>query len=445
MQPEGSAGKDERFGPLVVGGIVAGLILPPLLFCLGTRGPSIEPSEAERLMSSDSTAWVLFDVRSREAFESVHIPGAINPAASSFTAPLGVEWRERLAGKTHIMVVCTIGADSTRVVSELRRSGFSQAVSVTGGMDHWLQVVPGGMCFAANGQGGQQGPVELVPRRILSFFEQSVISVTAFGVKPLYELLALIVAILLWRAGESDLAALRRSMIAFFLGENACSVNFFFFDGLSRLWEFLHSFGMIVAFGFFAYACMEAFDSRVVRFSAPDQRCSLLVSCGHCYKYQDVRCPLRRTFLLVTLSAAALAFMPLTAIPSLRYVRGDVFGTDVLFGHPFVAQLFEARLCPLLALPFFLAAWSVLWRMREQGFGLSKVLLAMGLGPLSFGLIRFIIYWGYEANPLWADAWEELTELLFVALAFWVVLGMDQVRGAWPLKLMRGMLNRGGT
>lgn len=427
----------------VAGAIVAGLVLPPLLSWYAVRGPSIEPHEAERRMSSNDSDWILVDVRSKEEFESVHIPGAVNLPATTLAAGLDGEWRGQLAGKSPIMVVCNIGVSSSRVVGALRRHGFSEAVSVAGGMDRWLQIVPGGLCFAGSSRSGQRGPVVLVPRQILSLFEQAVISVTAFGVKPVYELLALILAILLWRSRETDLAALRRSMVAFFLGENACSVNFFFFDGLSPLWEFFHSFGMIVAFGFFAYACMEAVDRRAIRFTEPDKRCSLLGSCGHCYKYEDVRCPLRRTFLVVPLSVAVLAYMPLTAVPSLRYVRGNVFGTDVLFGHPFVAQLFETRLCPLLALPLFLAAWGLLWRMREAGFGLSKVLLAMGLGPLTFGLIRFMIYWGYEANPLWADAWEELTEFLFVAFAFWLVIGMDQVRTVWPLRLLKAPVDRG--
>jgi hypothetical protein len=180
---------------------------------------------------------------------------------------------------------------------------------------------------------------------------------------------------------------------------------------------------------------MEAVDARVVHFSARSERCALLATCGSCYKHREVRCALYRLFLFVPPAAAALALMLFTAKPGLRYVHGDVFGTDVLFGHPLVPQLFEIRLCPLLAVPFLIAAFAVLLVSKERGFEASKILLAMGLGPLSFGLVRFLLYWGWAANPIWADAWEELTELLFVGFAMWLVLGIERVRPRWLPRL----------
>ena len=64
---------------------------------------------------------------------------------------------------------------------------------------------------------------------------------------------------------------------------------------------------------------------------------------------------------------------------------------------------------------------------RESRFEASKMFYAMGAGPLGFSLLRFFLYWGYQERPLWADAWEEITEFLFIALLFWVVLRIRAV------------------
>ncbi|MDA8115790.1 MAG: rhodanese-like domain-containing protein [Actinomycetota bacterium] len=427
-----------RLNPLVFWAVLAGLILPPLLFWLALwRGPSIGPRQAEQGMTSSAADWVLVDVRSREAFEAAHIQGAVNIPYKTFSAEPNGVWRDQLKGAAAIMVVCNVGVASARAVDTLRRSGFPQAVSVVGGLDGWAQVSKGGLCLAGGTRSEPREAISMVPRQEFSLLDQLVICAVAFGLKPLYEVLALVPVVLLWKFRDADLTALRRSMIAFFLGENACAVNFVFFNDQSRLWEYLHSYGMLVAFGLICYAFMEALDSRVIRFSAPGERCALLATCGQCYKHQQVRCTLYRVFLFVPPAAAVLALMLLTAKPGFRFVHGAVFGDDVLFGHPLVPQLFEVRLCPLLAIPLFIAAWGVLLLSREKGFHCSKILLAMGLGPLAFGLMRFLIYWGYSANPLWADAWEELTEFLFVAFLLWLVLGMKQVRSLWLARFGR--------
>jgi rhodanese-related sulfurtransferase len=412
--------------------VLAGLIVPPVLSWLSTRGPTVSVDEAEHRMSAGQVGWRLVDVRSSDQYAKGHVDGAINIPFETLSSEPNGSWRDQLNGATSIMVMCNVGASSARAVHALHGLGFTQAVSVAGGLDRWMQVSKAGMCIATGSQAAKPPrSTGMVPEQRFSLLEQLVICTVAFGIKPVYELLALLIVIMLWRSTDADLAALRRSMIAFFIGENACTVNFLLFDDQSRLWEFFHSYGMLAAFGLAFYALMEAVDQRIVRFSERNERCALLATCGRCYKHQQVRCPLYRLFLFVPPTAAVLAFMLWTAKPGLRYVHGVVFGSDVLFGHPLVPQLFEVRLCPLLAAPFLVAAWMVLFVSKESGFGLSKILLSIGLGPLSFGLMRFLIYWGYSVNPLWADVWEELTELLFVGFAIWLVLGNDRLRPRW--------------
>ena len=408
----------------------------PLLFWWTTRSNhSCPPEEAGARLAAAGTSGILLDVRSRDAFEALHLDGAINIPAEELSHDPGAAWRKNLEGKSVIMVICRIGASSAAVVERLRKAGFPQAVSVEGGMDAWLQGSGPGRCRGITcAQPVAGGSAGLLPRQDYTLLAQVMVTLSAFAIKPLYLLMSLLIVILLWNCPESDLASLRRSMAAFFLGEMACAVNFLFLHDQSRLWEYFHSIGMLIAFGFFFYAAMEAADARLIHFSNHSSRCALLAVCGQCYKNLAVRCRLYRLFLFVPLAAAVLPFMLFTAETHLLFFQSNVLGTEIVFGHPLVPQLFEIRICPLLAIPFLLGAWLVLWRKREGGFDESKILLAMGLGPLSFGLMRFLIYWGYSSNPLWGDFWEEATEFLFIAFLLWLILGTDHVRTWWTTR-----------
>ncbi len=84
----------------------------------------------------------------------------------------------------------------------------------------------------------------------------------------------------------------------------------------------------------------------------------------------------------------------------------------------------------MAALVFFVLSFLVLLTRKEEGVAVSKNLFAVGLGPFSFSLMRFLCFWGYSRNPLWAEAWEEITEFLFVGLVLCILL---QVRKATAL------------
>ena len=125
--------------------------------------------------------------------------------------------------------------------------------------------------------------------------------------------------------------------------------------------------------------------------------------------------------------------IPLSASLGSRFSEANIFGSTVIFGHPVIYQFLEVRIYPVLSLFLFAAALIALLRLKENGFAASKIYFAMGMGPLGFSLLRFVFYWGYQDNPLWADAWEEITEFLFIAVLLWVAL---RVRAAHD----RGML-----
>src|SRR5208283_1250422 len=110
--------------------------------------------------------------------------------------------------------------------------------------------------------------------RSTGLFEQWLVAVTAFGIKPAYVLISLATILWLWRQRSPDLVALRCGLIAFWLGENACSVDYLMLQGNSDLWEYFHNFGMTVCFSFVTYALLEGLDRRLIKYSAAKDRCA---------------------------------------------------------------------------------------------------------------------------------------------------------------------------
>jgi hypothetical protein len=295
-------------------------------------------------------------------------------------------------------------------------------------MDAWLSHHEKGTKLPVARVRTEQGIREGVKRVDFSLFEQVVICGAGFFIKPVYELISLLLIILLWKSRDPDLTALRHSMIAFFIGENACTANYLFYNHRSLLMEYLHMYGMLVCFGLAFYALMRSADIRVFHFSELKTRCTLLPLCIKCYKYQEVSCNLRLIFLFVIPAVAVLAFMPLTAVLGSHFVAGNIFGEEVVFGQSRIYQLLEVRIWPITALIFFLPAFIVLLVKKEQGMQVSKILFAAGLGPLGFSFMRFLTYWGYAENPLWADTWEEVTEFLFISFLLWIIVRIRMVQ-----------------
>ncbi|MCP4695109.1 MAG: rhodanese-like domain-containing protein [Desulfobacterales bacterium] len=400
------------------------MILPPVAFwAVFLRTPSISPGKAKQLIADWKEEVILVDVTTPSRYEKLHLKGAVNiPLDEISSRPRGA-WTGMLKGKKHILLICPSGLLSAFATDKLRELGFDNALNVEGGMDAWRA---GGK----RGRGDEiilvmtpLGEMDAAPQLQFTLLEQITVCVAAFGLKPLYTIFSLSLA-LVWlrKKKEADLVALRRSMLAFFFGENACAVNFLFFNEQSLLAEYLHDYGMLVCFSFAMYALMKAMDARIIKFTDPKAKCALLPHCEKCYKYQDIGCQMRELFLFAIPATAIIALMPLTAEIGGYFHVGDVFGDNVVFGHTALQQYIEVRLCPLAALLFFAASFIILFRREEKGIGASKVYYAAGLGALGFSLMRLLTYWGYSANPIWADSWEEITEFLFIVSVLWIIL-----------------------
>lgn len=93
---------------------------------------SIDVVEAERRLREDEDRPLLVDVREESEFAEVRAPGAVLVPMSSFAARAGELPKDR-----PLMIVCHLGGRSAAAAGFLIRSGWSDVVNVTGGMDAW--------------------------------------------------------------------------------------------------------------------------------------------------------------------------------------------------------------------------------------------------------------------------------------------------------------------
>jgi rhodanese-related sulfurtransferase len=374
-----------------------------------SRVPGVSAAQAKALLNSTNSAAVLVDVRPAAAYSSNHVAGAVNwpfEVIASLTSTNDIP--PSLQGK-NLLLLCDVGFSSACATRKLRALGMSEARNVTRGLEGWL----------AYGDGKKSD----LPFRAMSSLEQWSAVTIAFLIKPIYMTLSLLLMIWIWRQRAADLTALRWGLIWFWIGENACSIDFLFFKRASDFWEFLHGYGMAVSFSFIAYAFLEGFDHRVVKFSPEKERCAALSLCRACVKYSDAPCGLKRLFTVMIPALAVLALMPLTAGFQLASYDTIIVGTAHNYYHLPSSQLLELRYCPALALILFAAAWLVLLFKRHEPVAASKVLLAAATGPLSFGMLRMFFVASFSDRLVWFDVWEEITELLSIlsiGLVLWV-------------------------
>jgi hypothetical protein len=280
--------------------------------------------------------------------------------------------------------------------------------------------------------------------RDTSLFEQWLVVIIAFGIKPVYMLLSLIGIILLRRQRSPDLVAMRWGLIAFWFGECACSINYMLAHANSDFWEYLHNFGMAVCFSFVTYAMLEGMDRRLIKLSSSKDRCSALSLCRTCIKHADVPCRLVRVFKLLIPATLVVAIMlPSTTLKSVAYDT-NILGSLVHFAETPADQLFEIRYCPALAILLLTVSWLVLLFKREEPVPLSKVLFAAAMGPLGFGFMRLFLSAAYQDDLILYVVWEELTELVFAVGVLFILRVFRRALLAGEVATMQNKLGTAG-
>jgi len=395
--------------------ILIGAFLPITLywFIYGNT-EMVTPLQAKVLLNQADSNALLIDIRSKEKYDSAHINQSRHWSNQAILAVKSKESvPEEFQNKT-ILLICDNGILSNFAVKHLKKIGIQNAINVRGGLQEWIGSV-------SEPQGGKyetfissSGLVSEFPTKISPLSEKLIAVISAYVIKPTYTILSLVLAILLWRKNETDLVALRWSMIFFFLGENCCAINFLIFTNKSYLFEYLHSFGMLLSFSFVAYAVVAGIDCRILMLSSPDKKCAVLKLCKKCIKYENVPCGLKRVFLIIIPASIVIALMPLCSDWHLNSYNTVIFGTFYNYSHQIIHQQFEFLYCPIAAVMLLAVSFLILLFKKENPLHLSKLFFAAGIGPLGFGLFRAILAGIYNQNLVWFNFWEEFTELLFI-------------------------------
>jgi len=124
-------------------------------------------------------------------------------------------------------------------------------------------------------------------------------------------------------------------------------------------------------------------------------------------------------FAMLIPATIIVAFIPLFADLKSSVYDTTVWGKPVHYAEAMSDQLFEIRYCPAVAILLLASSWLVLLFKRVEPVPPAKILFAAALGPLVFGFMRLFLVAVYRDDAVWANAWEEITELVFVvAIAF---------------------------
>lgn len=380
---------------------------------LGVGGMDAET--LQRRMGAGQPTLVL-DTRDPASFAAGHIRGAVPLNLGQVD---GYVTRARPADGTALVLVCYRGNQSLAAAVAARSRGHRATFSLRGGMTRWRALsLP-----VEEGPGQPPRPALLRPPVVqVSQLAQVSNVVAAFGFKPAYMLLTLVMILWLRRARARDLVLIRRGLIAFLVGEGLCAVNFLFANNHSDTLEILHGAGMVFMGAYLSWGLYQLLDDRLLRLSDPEARCLVQRVCGRCWKREQVSCGVQRVFLFAAPALAVVALMPLcTPLRSHNYLV-PILGTDVPWVWTPQILMVELRLYPALASALMLVTFLALLRGKEH-MERAKLPFFVAVGLMTFSAMRYMLMQSYHEAPCWSDFWEETTELLSVlglGLALWV-------------------------
>jgi rhodanese-related sulfurtransferase len=106
------------------------LFLPTLSTLIGGKG--LSPTEATILINRRKAA--VLDLRESEAYKAGHLPGAKHIDAAGLTAAIE---KLKLDRNNPLILVCDTGAQSRKVIAEVKKLGFAEVAALDGGVQAW--------------------------------------------------------------------------------------------------------------------------------------------------------------------------------------------------------------------------------------------------------------------------------------------------------------------
>ncbi len=350
------------------------------------------------------------DLRAPDDFAAGHVPGAVNVAMGEVDGFLYQLHKEK--GPSPLVLACQYGYDAALAAPIARMHGFDEVQVLGGGMARYLAE---GLPLERGGRGA--APPSATRELALTQYQQWLSVIAGLGIKPVYMALSLAILILTRRrAKAAGLSVLWHGLLWFFIGEAFCALNLAWHSpGRIYLNDAMHGFGMALMSALIPWGLFTLFDERVLRYSNPALGCRLQPLCGQCWKRDPVRCGFHDLMLMLLGSLAVVSLIPLTGRLRPEMVEAVVLGTRTDFGVPVLNLWIELRLYPALAVVGFLATLAVLGFGGQKGMRPATPLFFLSFGFLSYSALRFFLSEAFGEAFWWANFWEELTELFFVA------------------------------
>lgn len=262
--------------------------------------------------------------------------------------------------------------------------------------------------------------------RSMSAGQQAAQVVAGLYVKPAYMLLAAFLIVLLWNQSARPMRALLWGLIAFQVGETFCAINFIAYRHQSLISEYLHSYGMVLAFGLLTYSLLEVLDLRF-----------------HLNRHQST---VRRAGIFTAFMTSILAFLPLTVSLSPTEYQTRLFGVSYAYARFGFYQWYEARLLPWLAFSCLTAAGlTILFQKDAPLSNAAKALFSAGVGALGFSFFRVALGALYADQLVWFEFWEELTELMMVVAVTFILWQYQPSMFKKFFAALRGVIGQGGA
>lgn len=389
------------------------LAAPALFSCqrisaafIGIR--SINAEALNKEISTDSPP-IIIDVRRESAYLKSHIPGAIHLSTESID---GYAAKGRMLRTSRIVIVCAHGRDSQIAAATVMAYGYPNVYSLAGGIQRWHKL---GYPLQAGSGPAVDKQLLMPPVVEISVLSQLAVTVAAFVVKPAYIIMSALVFLILWQKKSKDLVLMRNAMLVFFIGENACTLNYLMASNESVWLEWLHGLGMVGMFFLLFRGLVRFLDDRVLHYNEPDRTCVLQRFCRHCWKKEPVSCGLHRLALWLLPALAVVALIPLTMPLRPFKIVMPVFLSEVVWFKDFWNLFFEFRLYPILAALGFMITFFYLRRGRS-GLVPAQLPFFLALGFTSYSFFRFGLLLTFSENQGWADWWEESTEFIMIAM-----------------------------
>ena len=420
-----------RYPPVIL--LLLVIFAAPAIFScqqVSAKFIGIRSISAEALYKEVSTVDPPFilDIGAESDYRQNHIPGAIHLNMDSID---GYAARGPIPREGRIIIVCVHGRQSQIAAATFMAYGYRNVCSLAGGTRRWHER---GYPLQPASDTEVDSDLLAPPVVEISLLSQIAVTLASFVVKPDYILMSVVVILMLWREYSVELVLIRNAMLAFFIGENACTLNYLVASNNSAWLEVIHGLGMVGMFFLLFWGLVRLFDERVLYYNDSEKRCAFQRYCKHCWKKEPVICGLHRLALWLLPALAFVALIPVTMPLRPFKIVMPVFLSDVVWLKDFWNLFIEFRLYPILGAFCFMIAFLYLRRGRD---GLKKAQLPffLALGFTSYSFFRFGLLLTFNENQGWADWWEESTEFIMIAMVLlFLAVFKDQLKlkTPWP-------------